>query len=209
MPTATGSYVTTTLLKTRAGITDVTDDALLGVICDQVNMFVERTTGRVLAPIASATYIYDGNGERRLYLPRTADGSTIGGLRSISLLELAHFTGAAYETVSSSQYFLREMPTPAGPYDCLRFTDYPTGSFSMFPPGLATVRITATAGWPAIPDDIAEVAVTIATRAWHARQSGQQDIVGSDEMGRPLVSRFISGRDRDTLREYTLVSKLA
>ena len=37
-------------------------------------------------------------------------------------------------------------------------------------------------------------------RAWHARQSGQTDIVGNDETGAPIVSRYLSARDRDTLQ---------
>jgi hypothetical protein len=56
-----------------------------------------------------------------------------------------------------------------------------------------------TTGWAAIPDDITDVALTAATRAWHAVQAGQQDIVGTDDMGRPLVSRFFSARDLETL----------
>lgn len=208
MATAIGSYVTSTILKTRAGITDSTDDTLLGVICDQVNMFVERTTSRVLAPITSATYYYDGDGSRRLYLPITADGTHIGGLRAITALQMASYTSADYEDVATSQVFLREAPVPAAPFDVLMFTDYPTGSFTCFPRGFKTVKITATAGWAAIPDDIAEVAVTIAIRAWEARRAGQSDIVGTDEFGRPIVSRYVSGRDRDTLRAYTLVGNL-
>lgn len=206
--TATGTYVTATILKTRANITDTTDDTLLGVICDQVNAYIERKTGRILAPISSATYLYDGDGCRRLYLPTTADGTPIGGIRAITLLELAYYTGAAYTTVDSTQYFLRARAGTTGPYDVLMFTDYPSGGFVGFPAGLATVRITGTAGWAAIPDDIAEVAVVAAMRAWNAREAGQSDIVGTDEMGRPIVSRYFSARDLETLREYTLVEKL-
>lgn len=208
MATAIGSYVTTSIIKTRANITDTNDDTLLGLICDQVNMFIERTTGRVLAPISSATYYYDGSGCKRLYLPIASDGTPTGGLRTISALQIAQYTGATYTDVDSTQYFLREKVAPAAPFDALYFTDYPTGAFVDFPAGFNTVKITATAGWAAIPDDIAEVAVVMAYRAWEARQAGQNDIVGTDEFGRPIVSRYLSGRDRDTLREYTLVGKL-
>ena len=75
--------------------------------------------------------------------------------------------------------------------------------------GATAGTATATAGWTAIPDDITDVALTAATRAWFARQSGQQDIVGSDENGAPLVSRFFSARDLGTLRAYALVDGLA
>ncbi len=89
-----------------------------------------------------------------------------------------------------------------GPYERLEWTDFPT-IYGGFPRGMQTVRSTATAGWAAIPDDITEIALVAAIRAWGARQSGQTDLVGSTEMGQPLVSRFFSQRDRETLNLYT------
>jgi hypothetical protein len=204
MATAIGSYVTATILKARAGITDATDDTLIGVICDQVNQFIEGTTGRILAPVTSVARTFDGDGSPCLRVRQ--------GVRVVSTLECAYYTGGSYTTLPSTDYFLRpeaDRVTPAEPYTSIELSNLPTGGFSVFPRGYNTVRVTATWGPAAIPDDIAEVAVTIAMRAWFARQAGQQDIIGSDEMGRPLVSRYIAGRDRDTLRRYTLAEMLA
>lgn len=204
MATAIGSYITASLLKARVGITDVTDDTLIGLICDQVNQFVEGTTGRVLAPVSSVARLFDGNGQRCLRIRQ--------GVRAISLLELAHYTGGSFTTITSGDYFTRpetDKLAPAEPYTEVWLSDHPASGFSTFPAGLGTVRITATWGPAAIPDDIAEVAAVIAVRAWHASQAGQSDIVGTDEMGRPLVSRFVAGRDRDTLRRYTVADMLA
>lgn len=206
MATAIGSYVTSTILKARifpAGSTDTTDDTLLGVICDQVNQFIEGTTGRILAPVTSVARVFDGDGTPCLRVRQ--------GVRAVSLLECAYYTGGTYTTVPSTDYFLRpvaDQVTPAEPYTSIELSNLPTGGFSVFPAGYATVRVTATWGPAAIPDDIAEVAVIIATRAWFGRQAGQQDIVGTTEMGQPLVSRFVAGRDRDTLRRYTLADML-
>lgn len=202
--TAIGAYATATLLKGRTGITDTTDDTVLGAICDQVNQYIETKTRRVLAPISSATYLYDGDGSRSLYLPFPADTPPIGGIRAITLCEIALYTSAAYTTLASTQYFLRQRVGMTGPFEKLLFTDYPTGLTASFPKGYATVRITATAGWAAIPDDITELALVAATRAWHAVQAGQADIIGTDEMGRPLVSRFFSARDLETLATYSV-----
>lgn len=201
--TAIGSYATATLLKQQAGITDTTDDTLLGLICDRVNQFIESKTHRVLAPIASATYLYDGDGSTSLYLPRPVDGPPIGGIRAISLLEVALYTSAAYTTLPSTEYFLRQRVGMTGPYERLEWTDYPITSPGRFPVGRATVRLTGTAGWTAIPDDITELALVAATRAWQARQAGQLDIVGTDEFGRPTVSRFFAVRDLQTLAAYS------
>lgn len=209
MTTAIGAYATAAALKTRAGITDTTDDTLLGTICDQVNQYIESKTHRVLAPITSATYYYDGDGSRSLFLPLPVSGPPIGGIRAITALELAYYTGAAYTSIATTEAFLRQRVGMTGPYERLEFTDLPTAGFSCFPRGFSTVKITATAGWAAIPDDITDVALTAATRAWFARQNGQQDIVGSDENGAPLVSRFFSARDLGTLRAYALADGLA
>ena len=210
MTTAIGAYATGTALKTRANISDSTDDTLIGTICDQVNQFIEGVTGRIIAPISGTpVYTYDGTSNSMLYLPLLGDGSPVGGVRSITTLQVAQYTGAAYETLAAGDYFLRGKSGPAAPFDWLMLSDRPVGQFFTFPRGYDTVKITGLFGWAAIPDDITDVALTIAVRAWHAREAGQQDIVGTDEFGRPLISRFVSGRDRDTLRRYTLPGSLA
>ena len=199
MTTATGSYATSTLLKTRIAISDTTDDTTLGNVCDQVNQYIETFTGRILAPITSSTFTLDGDGSKCLWYRR--------GIRDLTLLEVAPYSGAAYETVPSSNYFLRPSAAdlrPGWPYTRVEWTDIPTGTYSAFPRGYDTVRITATTGWAAVPDDITEVALTAAARAWHGLENGQADIVGTDDMGRPLVSRFFSARDLGTLRLYAV-----
>ena len=86
--TAIGSYATTAALKSLIGTTDSNDDTLIGLICDRVNSYIEDVTGRVIAPIASAIYLLDGDGTDRLYFPR--------GIRAITLLEIAEYTGGSY-----------------------------------------------------------------------------------------------------------------
>lgn len=200
MATAVGSYATASALKARLGITDTTDDAVLGSICDQVNAYIEQRTRRVLAPIASATYLYDGDGTSSLYLPFPATSPPIGGIRAATLVEVADTTGGAYVSLASTDWALRQIVGMTGPYERLLLTG--TGAYARWPEGLATVRVTGTAGWAVIPDDIVEVALTAATRAWHSAGAGQQDIVGSTETGAPVVSRFFSARDLGTLNDY-------
>lgn len=204
--TAIGSYATATALKTLIGITDSSDDTLLGLICDRVNQYIESQTKQVLAPISSATYKYDGNGSGWLFLPQPVDGATksIGGLRAITLLEFAPYTAGTYETITSGDYFLRDRHGINGPYRWLYMSDKTTGTYNTFPEGYATVRITGTAGWAAIPDDVTEMALSVAHRAWNARQSGQQNLIGADDMARPFVAQYFDPRDRATLKAYTV-----
>jgi hypothetical protein len=197
--TATGTYATASALKVRLGITDTTDDTLLGLICDQVNQFIEGPRGadRILAPIASATYLFDVDipTKRIYYAP---------GIRTVSLLEYASGTGAPYTTISSG-YFVRPLAQDRSSGWPATWIELDNIATAYFHPGYETVRVTMTTGWAAIPDDIIDVALTTATRAWHARKNGQADIVGSDETGAPMVSRYVAPFHLGTLLAYRRV----
>lgn len=199
MATATGTYATAALVKARLGITDTTDDTLLGSIVDQVNQFIESPhgTGRIVAPVNSATYLVDGNGLRRLSFPR--------GLRAVTELAIGDYTGDTRDVIASTDYFLRPLAqdrAPGWPALWLELSNLPAGAHSVFAAGYETVSITATTGWSAIPDDLADVAITTAVRAWAARQTGQADIVGSDDTGAPLVSRYVAPYHWAAIKAY-------
>lgn len=204
MTTAIGAYATPANVKTRITKADATDDALLGRICDQVNAYIEHKTGRILAPISSVAYTFDGTDaidSRCLLVPL--------GVRVISLLEVAPYTGAAFVTTPATDYFAR--PTaqerdPAWPATEIWMTDIPSSgnAYPYFPAGFANVRVTATWGFPAIPDEIAEIAEIAVVRAYMARRTGQSDIAGTAEDGSLLISRVIDARGWHTLGKYTI-----
>jgi len=198
MATAVGTYATATLLKNLIGTTDSNDDTLIGVICDRVNQYIEATTKQVISPITSAVYTYDGTGLTRIFLPtpNSAAYKGIGGIRSASLVEVTSETGGTYETLASTDYFLRERFAVNGPFRWLCLSDLPAGR--------ANVRVTGTAGWAAIPDDVIHMALNTAHRLWNARQSGQQNIVGSDANGQVNVAQYMDPYDRATLKRYTI-----
>lgn len=204
MTTAIGSYATLAGLKLRLfndGTTATANDTVLSSICDQVNAYIEgpEACGRVIAPVTSAAYLFDGDGSRVLRYDK--------GIRAVSLLEVAQMTNGAYQTVPSTDYRVRpatQNRAPGWPGGRIEMVDIPAGSMGYFPFGYDTVRVTMTTGWDAIPDDVTDVALTAATRAWTSVQAGQSDIVGSDDMGHPLISRFFSSRDMGTLRAYSV-----
>ena len=143
----------------------------------------------------TALYYFDGDGGRVLWFD----------VRSVSELAIATMTGGSYTVIPATDYFLRPLPqdrSAGWPATRIELSDWPTGSAWYFWPGYNTVRVKAVIGWPAIPDDIAGVALTTVVRAWHARQSGQTDIVGTDETGAPIVSRYIPAADWATLKAY-------
>lgn len=207
MTTAIGTYATTAAVKARlfaAGVTDTTDDTLIGTICDQVNGFIESPegAGRVLAPVGSATYLFDGDGSNTLYVPQ--------GIRAVSALSAADYTGGAKVAITeNTDWFLRPLVQErqvGWPAMWIMLSDVP-GTRTFFPVGYSTISMTATTGWAAIPDEITGVALTLAVRTWHGRQSGQADIVGNDETGAPLVSRFLSAQDLRTLKRYRPINR--
>lgn len=204
MATATGSYATTALVKARlfaAGVTDTADDTLIGTICDQVNQFIEspQGTGRIIAPISSATYLLDGTGLAHIYFPK--------GIRAITALSLSDYTGDTLDVLAATDYYLRPLAqdrNPGWPAMYVMLSDRPSGFHRVFAKGRETVSMTCTAGWAAIPDDIIDVALTTAVRAWGARQSGQADIIGTDETGAPLVSRFVAPFHWGAIKAYRI-----
>ena len=197
MATATGTYATAALAKARIGGTfDAADDAVIASLCDQINQYIEDTTGRVLAPVASATYLFDGDGLGVLHFP--------AGIRAVTLLEIADSTGAAFSTVASTDYYLRPLAQdrrPGWPAMEIRFSNAPVGTYTTFRSGYANVRVTMTTGWAAIPDSIIELALSSVVRAWHARQIGQPESL--DGGGAPVVTNYLSRRDRATLALYS------
>ncbi len=198
MPSAAGAYATTSALKTLIGTTDSSDDTLLGLICDRVNGYIELVTGRVIAPVSSAVYTLDGDGTDRLYFPR--------GIRAISLLEIAEYTGGSYTTETSTNYLLRP-PTHerlnGWPATWLHLSNMST-QHRVFPVGYDTVRATMTTGFAAIPDEVTNLALVVAQRWWNARQSGYQQIEGVDENGQPIAARFFQLPEFQVLKTYTL-----
>jgi hypothetical protein len=198
MATALGVYVTLAQLKARTGNTsvDATRDAILTEIVDETNQWVEAYTGRVMGPVASAVYTFDGGG------PDNPDRSTLDlfrlGVRAVTLLETATTTGGAFTTVASTEYFLRPLNLLNGE----PATQIVLNTGTYFYRGYGTIKVTMTAGFAAVPDDVRAVALNIATRAWHGRQSGMTDIVGSDETGAPIVTKIVAPEFKHTLDRY-------
>lgn len=205
MATAIGTYATVVNVKKRLASSDsysADDDAVLASMCAGINGWIELTARRVLAPIASATYTFDGS--------QWARGSTLwlrNGVRAITSVKLSGGTGQALQLVPVTEYLIL-------PRSQDRVSGWPgtrvhlhngggTSPFSVVSAGFGTSEVVMTSGFDAMPDEIVELAETAVVRAWHGRQAGQADIIGSDEEGAPIVSRFVSAKDRETLNNYT------
>lgn len=187
-------------LKRRLGITDATDDAYLAQVADSANAWYIGKIGMDLGPVAgTAIRTFDGTGERDLFIP--------AGIRSMpGTVEVTLDSGTSWVTVTAD-LTLRprawEKP-PNAPYHTLRIKDVPTVGVYAFPCGDDTVRITGVDcfGYAAWPADIVDAAETLGVRTFNGRTTGQRDVIGSDELGNPLVSRFVTLRDYQTADKY-------
>ena len=199
MPTAIGAYATLADVKLRMGRTDTADDTLIQQLCDETNQWIEGYTGRVIAPYSATIYTLDGSQATGTYLDVPI------GVRTLTTVEVAPYTGAAFTTLPATDAYLRPAAAtlpPGWPATTLLLSDYATGGYATWPSGLANIRLTGTFGFAAIPDDVRGVAIARVVRMFHGRQAGQADIIGSDETGSPIVSRYTSPADLATLNRY-------
>src|SRR5262245_20998699 len=208
MPTASGSYATLANVKARMAQSGVTfgtnDDTILTTLCNQTNGWIEGKTGRVIAPITYTNALFDGfdalEDGKLLVFPR--------GLRSVSLLEIAPFTGGTFATVPPSDYFIQPESNnrdPGWPGTELWLTNIPSASNAspVFFPGWQNVRLTGTGGWAAIPDEIAGLAEKLVVAAYRARASGGGGsvVIGSD--GSRVIERSLDAQDWHLVNSYT------
>jgi len=173
------SYTTGTAVKARLGIGsgDTTDDTLLGGYVNATNEWIEQYCGRQVGPVTAGTATKFGLALDEI--PAFARDAAARGARVVGLH--AHPDWPGFE---------------------LEFIDAPTGAVATFGTGYGNITVVGAFGWAAIPYKVAEIAEAIVVRIWHARMSGQTDIVGSDETGAPIVTRFVSPEDRNILRDY-------
>lgn len=199
-------YAAVDAVKSRIELTgdqqlDWTDEEtdFLQRSCDQINPWIERKIDVAAGPIDDTTLTLDGLSSRkggRMMFVRI-------GIRELTQLEVAPYTGADFVIIPSSDCFLRPLPTesahPDIPPQQLWLSDFVNGSYSRFPSGFANVRLTGAFGPAEMLADVVEIAEIAVAKAWFARRAGQEDMTGSDGNGRPMVSRWVAGRDLNTL----------
>lgn len=195
------------ILATTVVETDTVDDEILLDFIADVSDSIATMTGRTLLPdplSGTTTYLFDGFDalERGLLLPIPR------GIRSVTLLEVAPYTGGTFTTTPSTDYFLQPSPQqrdPGWPATELWMTNIPSSNnpFPYFADGWQNIRITGSFGWPAIPPNVSAIAEAAVVRAWRAKQTGQADIVGTSEFGARIL-RFISPEERERLDRYTI-----
>lgn len=134
------------------------------------------------------------------------------GLNGISSLEVALVTppNDTFHLVPASDFFLRprvDEREPGWPATELWLTDVPTSGnpSPVFLPMMGNVRVVpaGSPGWPAIPDEIAKIALDIVVADYRARAaSGGIGSVTVNIDGSRTYERILSSKDWATLRRY-------
>ena len=204
----TQTYATYSNVKTRLNLPDDVDQTFITQLCTNANEYIEFYCRRAIGPgggtagggTALGTATFDADNDvyaGKLYVR--------DGVRTISSLTVAPSTGdtAVSATVADTVILPRSQNRrPGWPGFWVIFKNVVTGSVSNWGTGQGNITMVYTQGWASVPAEVTEVAEIIVTRAWYARQAGQSDVVGGEDFGGPNVSRFISGRDRQTLNAY-------
>jgi len=190
-------------LRSGADTETTADDDIISDFIGDVQSYMVSRLGMFLGPTTSTTIDVDGRdalrGRTRLSVPF--------GIQSLTSIEVQPTTGDTFETVTAADVVSgprtwESRVDPNQPFTWLMFKDIVTGDWSAFPSGVENVRITGTLGWSEPPNRLGELADTMVIRMFHAAASGQRDLVGNDDEGLPLVSRFISPADHQVLRTF-------
>ncbi len=267
-------------VKLRLGIadTDVTSDAILQSICDQVNGWVESKTGRTLKPtpafsttttgvlavgatsiplttaanlavgdalmlgpvtgthehvtvaaISGVTVtpqapVVNGYGSgataQRCYLFDGGEALEGGymipvpsGIVSMTSLEVAFYTGGAFNLIPPTDWFLRPLPLdrePGWPATEIWMTDVPSSGnpAPMFYTtrygrgGYGTARALGTPGWPAMPREIVGLAEKLVVGTFRGRGSGGGGSVTIGSDGERTIEMSMSSQDWRTINRY-------
>ncbi len=176
--------------------------------------FLENRAGRHFytspADGTTAQFLFDGWDERDggrvceqgrcLLVPR--------GIISLTTVEVATFTGDAYHTIPSTDWFLRpaaQERDPGWPYTELWMTNIPSAANSTpaFYPGFGTIRLTGVMGFP-LPWDLNDMCLRLVVNAYRASGAGGADQFQTGMDGQRNWERMLSGSDLHTLNKYAI-----
>lgn len=198
-------FATASEVKARIGITDGTDDTLLGLLCDEVTAWMQGYMGRRMIPETAQTYVFDTSYGNVLYVPR--------GVRTITTLGVASThqpdSGGVYTTVPATDYLLR--PKTADAPEGTPFTEVHisrgtlAGTVSRFSRADNGASIAGNFGPAAVPADLRAAAIDAVAAAYAVRRQGASGVIGADDTAAVPWSLFF-GRgspQRGTLDRYS------
>lgn len=168
-------YFTAAEYRDRVGKTDAGADATILLQATAVSRYLDRRLHRFFTQDAAVVVrTFDGNGETVLWLPADI-ASTTGLIVKVDLNEDYDF-GEANETLTINTHFwvgpsdADKGPEPR-PFEYLEVVPN-NGVFDVWPEQLRAVQVTAKFGWPAVPNAIKEVTISVTRQLRDILESG-------------------------------------
>ena len=200
---AAQSYTTSTTIKARVGITDATDDTIIGTLAGQVNSWVEGRIGFPVGPITSEARLFDGDAIRQDHTGTPYLAVAPWGCRSISAVRTADATDGTYTSRTAGDVVIR-------PHTHERETDWPgfrlyvkdTASWSWNTGGYDVNEVTATWGWAAIPDELKAIADKLGVAAFRGRAHGSGSTFSVGAEVEQIAAEELTASDWRTIGKY-------
>lgn len=184
-PSTTTRYATVAELKTRLGISDATDDTVLGMVLDGVSRQIDNHCRR--------QFFQSDAGTVRYFTAMMADECLIDDISTLTELATDEDGDRTYSaTWAATDYDLwpYNAAERSEPYTALQAAVDGDYSFPRYRKG---VKIIGTWGWPAVPAPVIEACLIQGARVFK-RKDSPFGVAGSPEVGE---MRFIPRLDPD------------
>ena len=206
MPAAvTDAYATAAEYRLAVDKDSAAEDAEILTDLTAVSRYLERRLDQFFTQDASAVArLYDGNGEKRLYLD---SHSLVPGVASVTGLTVKVDLNADYDVTDTGETLTKDTHFWLGPWDTDKGSEarpwtfmeiVPTNSaLSAWPKQLRSVEVTAIFGWPAVPQTIKrgciELTAILRLETPRAKRSVSEtgEILEASREARTIVDRLI------------------
>jgi hypothetical protein len=133
---------------------------------------------------------------------------TPNGIVSATTLEVAFYTGGAFNLIPPQDWFLRPLPLdrePGWPAFEIHMTDIPSSGnpCPVFNNGMGNIRVGGVQpGWPAMPDEVVGLAEKLSVGTYRARTTGTGQVTSVDASGTKVIESLMSAQDWRLLSNY-------
>jgi hypothetical protein len=178
----TNGYCSLAEVKAALRITDLVDDALLELSVEAASREIDGYCQRIF---------YQRTAQTRVYTPESYFLCQTDDIVTLTTLQTAT-DGSNFDTTwAAADYQLEPLNGVSGglqgqPFTRIRAVD--NNVFPMYMLSEATVRITGTFGWPAVPVDVKQACLLLAMRQFK-RYDSPLGVAGFGDMGALRVGR--------------------
>lgn len=183
--------------------------------------FIDRKCGQWFYNDGSSTKYFDGEGGYEFTSEWPFFSLTALKMAYFENQPLANWLTATGDGIAppSNFWLTPRNPRPAGsslnlsalePYWGIDLATIPSSGTAYLPafiPGKKTVAVTASWGWPAVPDMIKNLSLKLAVRAWQSRQAGWSLQRGSPDLGYVDCSKHFDQEDNYLLLRSGLLNR--